>query len=155
MLLMSFVSFLLGMARLGGLILVANPMMGRQSPGIPPEPEPDPHDFLPWKSRRAPATRLLHLGLLAAIAASDAIPALGLTSEKVLKRDLQKYRGASGFVPKTSNIQPPALSRLCTVLEASQRHLLSKDDHFELIVDSGYSKSVSPCLSDFCSWVSR
>jgi hypothetical protein len=149
MLLMSFVSLLLGLARLGGFALIANPLMARQSPGIPPEPGPDPHDFLPKTSHRAPATRLLHLGLLAAIAASDAIPALGLTSEKLLKRDLQKYRGASGFVTKTSNIQPPALSRLRTVLEASQCHLLSKDDHFELIVDSGCSKSVSPCLSDF------
>jgi hypothetical protein len=149
MLLISFVSLLLGLAPLGGFALVANPLMERQPPGAPPEPEPDPHDFLPKRTRRAPAKRLLYLGLLAAIAAGDAIPVLGLKSKKDLKRDLQKYQGASGFVVKTSNIQPPALSRLRTVLEASQCHLLSQDDHFELIVDSGCSKSVSPCLSDF------
>ena len=50
MLQMSFVSLLLGLARLGGLVLVANPMMARQAPGIPPEPEPDPHDFLPGRT---------------------------------------------------------------------------------------------------------
>jgi hypothetical protein len=149
MLLMSFVGFLLALARLGGFTLVVNPLMERQHPDVPPEPEPDPHDFLPRRSRKAPAKRLLHLGLMAAIAASDAIPVLGLKSDKTLKRDLQKHRSASGFVTKTSTIQPPALSRLRTVLEASQCHLLSKDDHFELIVDSGCSKSVSPCLSDF------
>jgi hypothetical protein len=93
--------------------------------------------------------RLLHLGLLAAIAASDVIPGLSCRSEKDLKQDLQKYRGASGFVTKTSNIQPPALSCLHTMLEALQCHLLSKDDHFEIIMYSGCSESVSPCLTDF------
>jgi hypothetical protein len=150
MLRMSFVSLLIGLARLAGFVLVANPVLELQPPGVPPKPEPDPHDFLPKRSRgKGPAKRLLQLGLLAAIAASDAIPTLHLQSGKGLKRDLRRYRCASGFMTKTSDIQPASLSRLRTVLEASQCHLLSKDDHFELIMDSGCSKSFSPCESDF------
>ena len=34
-------------------------------------------------------------------------------------------------------------------LQASQRNLLLQDDHFELIIDSGCSKVVSPDLNDF------
>jgi hypothetical protein len=150
MLRMTFVSLLLGLARLKGFILVANPLMEQTTTAVlPPEPAPDPHDFLPKRTRRAPAKRLLHLGLMAAIAVSDAIPTLNLKSKQDLKRTLRKHRGASGFITKTSSIQPPALSRLRTVLEASQCHLLSKDDHFEVIIDSGCSKSVSPCVADF------
>jgi hypothetical protein len=150
MLRMWFVHLLLGLAQLTGLVLVANPLMERQPPRIPVKPAPDPHDFLPRRLRgSAPAKRLLHLGILAAIAVSDAVPSLGLASDKTLKRDLRRHRCASGFVTKTATIQPPALSRLRTVLEASKCHLLSNDDHFELIMDSGCSKSVSPCLSDF------
>jgi hypothetical protein len=109
MLRMTFVSLLLGLAKLGGLVLVENPFLERQPPGVPPEPAPDPHDFLPARTwGRGPAKRLLHLGLLAAIAASDATPTLSLTSEKALKQELCKYRGASGFVTRTSAIQPPA-----------------------------------------------
>jgi hypothetical protein len=74
---------------------------------------------------------------------------LSLQSNKALKSDLHKYRGASGFVTRTSAIQPPALSRLWTVLESSLCHLLTNDDNFELIMDSGCSKSVSPCATDF------
>jgi hypothetical protein len=120
-----------------------------QPPGVPPELEPDPHDFLPKRTCQAPAKRILHLGLLAAITASNVIPGLSLRSEKDLTRDLQKYRGASGFVTKTSNIQLPALLHPHTMLEASQCHLLSKDDHFEIIMDLSCSKRVSPCLSNF------
>jgi hypothetical protein len=151
MLRMSFVGLLLALANLGGLVLVANPLMEQQPPiVVPPEPAPDPHDFLPKRTRgRPPAKRLLHLGLLAAIAASDAIPALNLLSDKSLKRELRRYRCASGFMTKTSALQPPALSRLRTVLETSQCHLLSNDDNFELIMDSGCSKSVTPCAADF------
>jgi hypothetical protein len=147
---MSFVGFLIALANLGGVSLVANPLMDQQPSRTPPEPAPDPHDFMPQRTRgRAPAKRLLHLGLLAAIAASDAVPTLSLRSEKELKRELRKYRGASGFMTRTASIQPPALSRLRTVLEASQCHLLSNDDNFELIMDSGCSKSVTPCAADF------
>ncbi len=148
--LLTFANVLTERARLAGFVLDANPVLELQPPGVPPKPEPDPHDFLPKRTRgKAPAKRLLQLGLLAAIAASDAIPTLNLQSGKALKRDLRRYRCASGFMTKTSNIQPAALSRLRTVLEASQCHMLSKDDHFELIIDSGCSKSVSPCASDF------
>jgi hypothetical protein len=150
MLLMSFVGLLLGLAGLGGLTLVANPLMDQQESCAPQRAAPDPHDYLPQRTRgRGPAARLLHLGLLAAIAASDAVPKLSLQSDKALKRDLHKYRSASGFVTRTSAIQLPALSRLRTVLELSPCHLLTNDDNFELIMDSGCSKSVSPCLADF------
>jgi hypothetical protein len=37
------------------------------------------------------------------------------------------------------------------VLKASQYHLLTKDDNFELIMDSGCSKSISRCAIDFVS----
>jgi hypothetical protein len=109
MLRMSFVSLLLGLAHLGGFLFVANPLMEQQPPGVLPEPAPDPHDFLPKRSHRAPAKRMLHLGLLAAIAASDAIPTLSLQSERCLKMNLRKYRWASGFITRTASIHPPCL----------------------------------------------
>jgi hypothetical protein len=114
MLQMPFVSLLLGLACLGGFVLVANPLMQQrqQPPGVPPEPAPDPHDFLPQRTCRAPAKQLLHLGLLAAIAASNAIPTLSLQSKKCLERDLHKYRCASGFVTKTT--ARPVLPTDCT-----------------------------------------
>jgi hypothetical protein len=72
MLPMSFVSLLLGLARLS-YVLIANPLMERQPPRIPPEPELDLHNFLPGCTRgRASAKRLLHLGLLVTIAVSNA-----------------------------------------------------------------------------------
>jgi hypothetical protein len=77
------------------------------------------------------------------------IPTLDLMSNKTLKQDLHKYCGPSGFVTKTSTIQPNMLSCLRISLEASPCHLLSKDDHFETIMDSGCSKSISPCILDF------
>jgi hypothetical protein len=150
MLLMSFVGFFLGLVGLGRFTPVANPLMEQQAPRAPPRAAPDPHDFLPQCTRgRAPASRLLHLGLLAAIAASDAVPTVSLRSDKALKRELRKYRGASGFMTQTSSIKPPALSRLRTVLESAPCYLLAKDDNFELIMDSGCSKSVSLCAADF------
>jgi hypothetical protein len=105
MLRMLFVSLLLGLARLVGFVLVDNPLLERQPPEAPPEPAPDPHNFLPMHTRgRAPAKRLLHLRLLHTLATSDATPALNLKSERVLKQDLQKYHSASGFVTKMSSI---------------------------------------------------
>jgi hypothetical protein len=75
MLLMSFVDLLLDLAGLDGLTLVANPLMDQQASCAPPRAAPDPHDYLPERTRgKGPAARLLHLGLLAAIAASDAVP---------------------------------------------------------------------------------
>ena len=117
MLLIYFVGFILGLARIRRFTLVDNTMMEQQQPpGVPPDTEPDPHNFLPRKSSHAPSKILLQLGLMAAIAASDTIPILGLKIDKVIKRDLDKYRSNSGFVTQASNIQPPALSRLITVL---------------------------------------
>ena len=148
MLRMSFVNLLVGLGQIREVIPVANPLLVPLQ--LPLKPVPDPHDYCPARTRgRSPSLRLLHLGLLAAIAASDAVPTLSLASDKALKRDLRKYRGASGFVTKTSNIQPKTMSRLRKALEASPCHLLSEDDTFELIMDSGCSKSVSPHLSDF------
>jgi hypothetical protein len=150
MLLMSFVGFLIALANLGGVVLTGDPLTDPQPLRVPSPPPPDPHDFHPRRTRgQPPSKRLLHLGLLAALSVSKAVPTLGLQSDKQLRRDLQKYRGASGFVVCTAAIQSSALSRLRTVLEASQCHLLTKDDTFELIMDSGCLKSVSPCISDF------
>jgi hypothetical protein len=151
MLLLLFVGFLIALANLGGVVLTVDPSTDPQPLRVPSPPPPDPHAFLPWCTRgQPPSKRLLHLGLLAALSVSKAVPTLlGLQSNKQLRRDLQKYRGASGFVICTAAIQSSALSRLRTVLEALQCHLLTKDDTFELIMDSGCSKSVSPCISDF------
>jgi hypothetical protein len=99
--------------------------------------------------RRGPSTHLLHLGLLAAIVASDTTPTLSFQSKRALKKDLQKYQGSSGFITRTTAIQPPTLSRLHTVLESLPCHLLTRDNKFELIMDSGCSKSVSPCATNF------
>ena len=49
----------------------------------------------------------------------------------------------------TKAIKPADISRLKTVLQASQCNLLHQDDHFDLIIDSGCSKIVSPNLNDF------
>jgi hypothetical protein len=46
-------------------------------------------------------------------------------------------------------IQPPELTRLRAVLELSNCNLLTPDDNFELIMDSGCSKPVSRCEADF------
>jgi hypothetical protein len=51
MLRMSFVTLLLGLANRARFVLVANPWMETQSLREPPEPEPDPHDFLPRRTR--------------------------------------------------------------------------------------------------------
>jgi hypothetical protein len=150
MLRMSFVTLLLGLANRAKFVLIANPWFAPHSLRTPPEPEPDPHDFLPRRTHGVgPPKRLAFLGLLAAIAISDAIPSLGLASAKLLKRDLRKYRGASGFVTQTKAIRPPELARLRTVLESSNCNLLTHDDNFEIIMDSGCSKPVSPCEADF------
>jgi hypothetical protein len=144
------VTLLLNLANHAWFALVANPWLEPPTLRVPPEPEPDPHDFLPRRTRGVgPPKRLAFLGLLAAIAISEAIPSLGLTSAKTLKRDLRRYRGASGFVTQTSTIRPPELARLRTVLETSNCNLLTSDDNFELIMDSGCSQPVSPCEDDF------
>ena len=88
------------------------------------------------------------MALLAAIASSDGTPKLSLASNQALKRELRKHRGPSGFI-MTGAIKPADISRLKTVLQASQCNLLHQDDHFDLIIDSGCSKIVSPNLNDF------
>ena len=149
MLRMSFVSLLLGLANCAYFALVANPYWVQRAPP-PSVPKPDPHNFLPKRTRgQAPAKGLLQSGLLAALAASNTIPTLNLASAKVLKKELQKYCCASGYMAQTRKIQLPALSRLQTVLKSSSCHLLTPDDNFELIIDPGCSKPVSPCEADF------
>jgi hypothetical protein len=109
MLELSFVCFLLSLVNRISMTLISNPWMEPDPP--PPAPGPDPHDFLPeWMRGHGPPKRLALLGLLAAIAISNTMSSLCLASGRTLKNDLWKYRGASGFVTKTSNIQPHALS---------------------------------------------
>jgi hypothetical protein len=79
---------------------------------------------------------------------SDVIPKRSLRTNRSLKKELRQYRGKSGFF-MTGRLKPPDIDRLKTVLEATQCHLLTKDDHFELVIDSGCSKVVSPCIGDF------
>jgi hypothetical protein len=95
-----------GLAGLSGLILLANSLMvQQQAPCAPPRAVPDPHAFLPERTQgQGPSTCLLHLGLLAAIAASNATPTLSLQSKRALKKDLQKYWGSSGFITQTAAI---------------------------------------------------
>ena len=88
------------------------------------------------------------MALLAAIARSDGTPELSLASNQALKRELRKHRGPSGFLMNGA-IKPVEISRLKTVLQASQCNLLLQDDHLKLIIDSGCSNIVSPSLSDF------
>jgi hypothetical protein len=105
---MLLVGFLIALANLGGVVLAKGPSTDKQPARAPLKPAPDPNDFLPQRTwGQAPAKQLLHLGLLAAIAASDAVPALDLRGDKKLKRDLQKYQGASGFMTWTTNVAPP------------------------------------------------
>ena len=49
----------------------------------------------------------------------------------------------------TSNLKSDAIKKLRVVLEESNIYLLKSDDHFELIVDTGCSKAVTPHLTDF------
>ena len=112
----------------------------------PPDPDPpdNPDDFMPKRSRgeHIPSCRLLQLALLTAIATSDTIP------NTDLKHYLRSHRNAEGFLV-ADRLTPAYLDRLRAVLEAGECHLIKKDDHFELFFDSGCSKTVSPCKSDF------
>ena len=65
-----------------------------------------------------------------------------LTSYPTLSHEL-------GVLDQDRSITGDRLIQLRTVLEESQCHLLRKDDHFEIIIDSGCSKVVSPEPADF------
>jgi hypothetical protein len=78
------------------------------------------HNYLPKRTRGiAPAQRLLHPALLAAITTSDAIPELSLRSDQSLRKKLRKHQGSSGFL-MTGCLKPPDIDPLKTVLEVSQ-----------------------------------
>ena len=153
MLSMAFVKLLISILGKVGTTLLANKwMVPIEVPPKPPPPEPapDPNDFVPKRTRgKAPAKRLLQLGLLAAISASETIPELSLATTRALKKDLRKYRTSCGFMTKTHKLKPDELTRLRHVLETSKTSLITPDDYFELILDSGCSKIVTPHLSDF------
>jgi hypothetical protein len=114
MLLMSFAGLFLGLAKLGGLVLFANPLMEQQPLHAPLKAAPDPHNFLPQPTQdQGPTKCLLHLGLpLAAITTSNTVPTLSLQSNKASKKNLWKIQCASGVVTQTAAIQPPELSHL-------------------------------------------
>ena len=79
------------------------------------------------------------MALLAAITSSDGTPELSLALNQALKRELCKHCGPSGFL-MNGTIKPADISRLKTVLQASQCNLLLQYDHFELIIESGCLK---------------
>ena len=146
---------MLGYAVHTGWIPVANPWMdclNRPAPHIPPNINSDKENakqFAPQQTRgHAPGKKLLRMALLASITSSDGTPELSLASNQALKRELRKHRGPSGFLMNGA-IKPVDISRLKTVLQASQCNLLLQDDHFELIIDSGCSNIVSPSLNNF------
>jgi hypothetical protein len=86
---MSFVGFLIALANLSGVVLVVGPLTDQQPAHAPLVPALDPNDFLPQHTQgQVPAKWQLHLGLLAAIAACDVVPALDLQGDKDLKREL-------------------------------------------------------------------
>ena len=155
MLTMSFVTFLLGGSGLLGKKLVLHPWIPHLLVGhsLPVRVEDGPSlasgilGDRPSNSIRG--RRLAHLALLAALTTCESLPTLHLMSSKHLKHRLRHCRTSSGFLTKTRSIKGDQLVQLRTVLEESQCHLLHKDDHFEIIIDSGCSKVVSPEKSDF------
>jgi hypothetical protein len=147
----SFVTLLVGLSGLLGWVLGVNTSSKSQPelPTIPKMPPESPQDYAPTHSRGiAPAQRLLRSAILAAITTSDSIPEPSLRTDHSLKKELRRHRGRSGFL-MTGCLKPPDIDRLKTVLEASQCHLLTKDDHFELVINPGCSKVVSPCIGNF------
>ena len=50
------------------------------------------------------------------------------------------------------NLKSAAIIKLRVVHESSKIHLLKSNDYFELIVNTGWSKVVTPHLIDFVSW---
>ena len=157
MLTAAFVSVMLGYAVHAGCIPVANSWMNRcnrPAPHIPLNSNCDKENaeqFVPqWTQGHTPGKKLLRMDLLAAITRSDGTPELSLASNRALKRELCKHCGTSGFLI-TGAIKPSDISRLKTFLQASQCNLLLQGDHFELTIDSGFSKIVSPSLKFFIS----
>ena len=117
---------MLGYAVHTGWIPVANQWMdclNRPAPHIPPNINSDKENakqFAPQQTRgHAPGKKLLRMALLASITSSDGTPELSLASNQALKRELRKHRGPSGFI-MTGAIKPADISRLKTVLQASQ-----------------------------------
>ena len=154
MLTMSFVTFLLAGSGVLGSALVAHPWFTHLSSVSPPihvdgDLSLGSASIEDRPSKTIRGRRLAHLALLAAITTCDSLPTLHLMSSKHLKHRLRHCRTSSGFLTKTRSIQGERLVQLRTVLEESQCHLLHKDDHFEIIIDSGCSKVVSPEKSDF------
>ena len=155
MIIAAFVSFILRYAGHTSWIPVTNPFMdcrNRSAPHIPPNSNSDKYNAeqfaQQWTRFHASGKKLLRMALLAAIASSDGTPELSLASNQALKQELRKHHVPSGFL-MTGAIKPADISRLKTVLQASQCNLLLQDDHFELIIDSGCSKIVSCSLNGF------
>ena len=126
MLTAEFVSFMLGYAGHTGWIPVTKPWMDRRNrpaPCIPPNSnsyKENAKQFAPQRTRgHAPGKKLLCVALLEAISSSDGTPELSLDSNQDLKKELHKHCGPSGFI-MTGAIKPADISRLKTVLQASQ-----------------------------------
>ena len=104
-------------------------------------------DFLPQRTKLAPGRRLLRLGLLAVIAMSDSIPIIDLLQYKSFKKDIWSHHGNHGSL-MTGNMKSSAIKNLFVVLEEYKIYMLKSDDYFDLIVETGCSKVVTPNITD-------
>jgi hypothetical protein len=126
------------------------PVFSTKAPNAPPKTSDeynDPKQFLPKRSKLAPGRRLLHLGLLAAIAMADSVSNIGLQTNKTFKRGIHRHRGSHGFL-MTSNLKSESIEQLRVILEASKVHLLCKTTTSSWLWIPDVQKSV-PAMTDF------
>jgi hypothetical protein len=100
------------------------------------------------RAKRLSTKKMLLLGLQATQVTSACVPEITLSGRSALRGHLQKFRGSGGALI-TGKLNQEDLDRVRVTLTETAGLMGSNDDGFQVIIDSGCTKSAMPDLPDF------